>query len=90
MIEQIATFFTIEMIYLWLNFGILPFWFILMFFPQSKVCGILVTSIFPFFMLAAARMKNGKIEVTSIPQTLDCGKNIKINQNGNIPKFNHK
>ena len=53
MIEQIATFFTIEMIYLWLNFGILPFWFILMFFPQSKVCGILVTSIFPFFILAA-------------------------------------
>ena len=53
MIEQISTFFTIEMIYLWLNFGILPFWFILMFFPQSKVCGILVTSIFPFFILAA-------------------------------------
>ena len=26
MIEQIAAFFTIEMIYLWLNFGVLPFW----------------------------------------------------------------
>ena len=53
MIEQIAAFFTIEMIYLWLNFGILPFWFVLMFFPKSKICGLLVTSIFPFFILAA-------------------------------------
>ena len=52
MIEQIATFFTIEMIYLWLNFGILPFWFILMFFPQSKICTIFVASIFPITILS--------------------------------------
>ena len=51
MIEQIVAFFTIEMIYLWLNIGVLPFWFVLIFFPQSKVCGLLVTSIFPFFVL---------------------------------------
>ena len=53
MIEQIAIFFSIEMIYLWLNFGILPFWFILMFFPQSKVCGIFVTTIFPILILGS-------------------------------------
>ncbi len=53
MIEQIAAFFTIEMIYLWLNIGVLPFWLVLIFFPQSKVCSLLVTSIFPFLILGA-------------------------------------
>ncbi len=53
MIEQIAAFFTIEMIYLWLNIGVIPFWLILIIFPQSKICGLLVTSVFPFFILAA-------------------------------------
>ena len=51
MIEQIYTYFTIEMIYLWLNIGILPFWFIMVFFPQSKICKIFVTSIFPILIL---------------------------------------
>ncbi len=51
MIEQIAAFFTVEMIYLWLNIGVLPFWFVLIFFPQSKICSLLVTSIFPFLIL---------------------------------------
>jgi len=51
MIEQIAIFFSIEMIYLWLNIGVIPFWFILIFFPQSKICGLFVTSIFPFLIL---------------------------------------
>ena len=53
MIEQIAAFFTIEMIYLWLNIGVIPFWLVLIIFPQSKICGLLVTSIFPFFVLTA-------------------------------------
>jgi len=53
MIEQIAIFFSIEMIYLWLNIGIIPFWFILIFFPQSKICGLFVTSIFPFLILGS-------------------------------------
>ena len=53
MYEQISAFFTIEMIYLWLSFGVVPFWFILVFFPQSKVCGIFVTSIFPFLILGS-------------------------------------
>ena len=53
MIEQIAIFFSIEMIYLWLNIGIIPFWLILMFFPQSKICGLMVTSIFPTLILCS-------------------------------------
>ena len=52
MTEQISTFFTIDMIYLWLNIGVIPFWFILMFFPNSKVCGVFVSSIFPIFILS--------------------------------------
>ena len=53
MIDQIYTFFSIEMIYLWLNFGVLPFWFMLLFFPQTKICRIFVTSVFPILVLAA-------------------------------------
>ena len=41
------------MIYLWLNIGIIPFWIILLFFPQSKICGLFVTSIFPILILGS-------------------------------------
>ena len=52
MTEQIYTYFTIEMIYLWVNLGVLPFWLILFFFPQSKICKIFTTSIFPIFIFS--------------------------------------
>ena len=52
MIEQIYTYFTIETLYMWINLGILPFWFILIVFPQSHLSRIFVTSIFPFFLLS--------------------------------------
>tara|TARA_Y100001970_G_scaffold122368_1_gene151671 strand:+ start:465 stop:938 length:474 start_codon:yes stop_codon:yes gene_type:complete len=51
MFEQISTFFTVEMIYLWLNFGIIPFWIILIFFPQSNFCRYFIASIIPYFIL---------------------------------------
>ena len=54
MIEQIYNYFTIEMLYYWINFGVLPFWIILIFFPQSQLCRYLVTSIFPIFILSGA------------------------------------
>ncbi len=47
MIEQIYTYFTIETLYMWINLGVLPFWFILIIFPQSHLSRIFVTSIFP-------------------------------------------
>ena len=56
MIDQIYAFFSIEMIYIWLNFGILPFWFILIFFPQTKICRIFVTSIFPIIIFSAVNL----------------------------------
>ncbi len=52
MIEQIYNYFTIEMLYYWVNLGILPFWLILVFFPQSHLCRYLITSIFPIFILS--------------------------------------
>ena len=52
MIEQIYTYFTIEMIYLWINIGVLPFWFLLIFFPQAKICKIFVTSAFPILIFS--------------------------------------
>ncbi len=53
MIEQIYTYFTIDMLYYWVNLGVLPFWLILIFFPQSHICKYFVTSIFPIFILSA-------------------------------------
>ena len=52
MIEQIYTYFAIETLYMWINLGVLPFWFILIIFPQSHLSRIFVTSIFPFFILS--------------------------------------
>tara|TARA_B100000686_G_C16763900_1_gene960541 strand:+ start:1515 stop:1988 length:474 start_codon:yes stop_codon:yes gene_type:complete len=52
MIELIYTYFSVEMIYLWLNLGVLPFWFMLLFFPQTKICKIFITSIFPILIFA--------------------------------------
>ena len=54
MIEQIYNYFTIDVLYYWVNFGVLPFWLILIFFPQSQICKYFVTSIFPIFVLGGA------------------------------------
>jgi len=52
MIEQIYNYFTIEMLYFWVNFGVLPFWLILIFFPNSNLSKYFVTSIFPILLLS--------------------------------------
>ena len=54
MIEQIYNYFIIEMLYFWVNLGVIPFWFLIVFFPQSKLCKYLATSIFPVFLLSVA------------------------------------
>ena len=51
MIEQIYTYFTIEILYIWINLGVLPFWFMLIFFPQTHISRLFITSIFPFTIL---------------------------------------
>ena len=54
MIEEIYNYFTIEMLYYWVNLGVLPFWLILIFFPQSNLSRYFITSIFPFVVLAGS------------------------------------
>ena len=54
MIEQIYNYFTIEILYYWVNLGVLPFWLILIFFPQSNICKYFVASIFPIIVLSGA------------------------------------
>jgi hypothetical protein len=54
MIEQIYTYFTLEMVFLWLNLGVLPFWLVLIMFPQSQICRVFITSVFPIFILSLA------------------------------------
>jgi hypothetical protein len=52
MINQIYTYFTIEMIFLWSNLGVLPLWFVLIVFPQSQISRVFIRSIFPIFILS--------------------------------------
>ena len=54
MIEEIYNYFTIEMLYYWVNLGVLPFWLILIFFPNSNLSRYFVTSIFPILILSGA------------------------------------
>ncbi len=54
MFEQIYIFFTLEMLYMWVNLGVLPFWIILIFFSNSQFCKIFTTSIFPILILSIA------------------------------------
>ena len=39
-------YFDLENVYLWLNFGVLPLWLSLIFFPNSKINQIFISSIF--------------------------------------------
>ena len=54
MIEQIYSYFSTELLYLWVNIGVLPFWLLIIFFPQSQLCKYLATSILPIFILSGA------------------------------------
>ncbi len=54
MIEEIYNYFTIEMLYYWVNLGVLPFWIILIFFPHSNLSRYFVTSVFPILILSGS------------------------------------
>ena len=46
MLANLQNYFGPETIYLWLNFGVLPLWLGLIFFPNSRINHIFVSSIF--------------------------------------------
>ena len=52
MLIQFQEYLTFENIYLWTNFGILPFWFMLILIPNSKITRIFVNSIILPLVLA--------------------------------------
>ena len=54
MIEEIYNYFTIDMLYYWVNFGVMPFWLILIFFPNSNLSRYFITSIFPILILSGS------------------------------------
>ena len=53
MIAQFQDYLTLENIYLWTNFGILPFWLMMIIIPNSKATQILVNSIILPLILSA-------------------------------------
>ena len=53
MLIEFQKYFTFEMIYLWSNLGILPFWLMIIFIPKSKTTQILVNSIIIPLILSA-------------------------------------
>tara|TARA_B100000035_G_scaffold315090_2_gene333857 strand:+ start:1016 stop:1555 length:540 start_codon:yes stop_codon:yes gene_type:complete len=52
MIELIKDLFTLEMIYQVVNFGVIPFWLLIIFVPNSKITQGLVNNLFIPFVLA--------------------------------------
>ena len=46
MLTNLQNYFGPEIIYLWLSFGVLPFWLTLIFLPNSRVSLIFISSIF--------------------------------------------
>ena len=53
MLEQIYTYFTIDMLFYWVNLGVLPFWIILILFSHSNLSRYITTSIVPIFLLGS-------------------------------------
>ena len=54
MLVQFQNYLTFETIYLWASFGVLPFWIMLIFIPNSKITQIFVNSVILPLILATA------------------------------------
>ena len=54
MLTELEAYLTLENIYLWSNFFIMPFWLLLILIPNSRVTQILVNSVILPFILGTA------------------------------------
>ena len=54
MLIQFQSYLTFENIYLWANFGVLPFWLMLIFIPNSRITQIFVNSVILPLILSIA------------------------------------
>ena len=52
MINNLMAFLTNQNIYLFANWGVIPFWLILIFFPNNKITNFFAQSIIPLLLLA--------------------------------------
>ena len=54
MLAQYQDYLTFENIYLWVNFGVIPFWLMLIIIPNSRIAQIFINSIILPLILSAA------------------------------------
>ena len=54
MLNQFQSYLTFETIYLWANFGVVPFWLMLVFIPSAKITRIFINSVILPLILASA------------------------------------
>ena len=54
MLIQFQNYLTLENIYLWANFGVLPFWLMMIFIPNLKITQIFINSVILPLILAVA------------------------------------
>ena len=54
MISQFESYLTFENIYLWTNFGVIPFWLMLIFIPNYRTTQVLTNSVILPLILASA------------------------------------
>ena len=54
MLIQFVDYLTFNNMYLWTNFGLLPFWLMLIIIPNSKITQIFINSVILPFILSAA------------------------------------
>ena len=54
MLIQFEEYLTHENLYLWINFGIIPFWLMLIFIPNSRITQIFINSIILPLLLSSA------------------------------------
>ena len=52
MIEQIYNYFTIDVLYYWVNFGVLPFWFLLIIAPNNQITNFFTQTVIAPLLLA--------------------------------------
>ena len=71
MISQFEIYLTIENIYFWSNIGVLPFWLLMIFVPNSKITRVLINSIITPLLIASAYVYVLYIAIQLDEQILD-------------------
>ena len=80
MLLQFQNYLTFENIYLWTNFGILPFWFMLILIPNSKftrflinsiILPLILSSIYIYIIYQAIKLEETIVDIFKLYLSLD-------------------